>query len=381
MKIRRGTRKVGGSVAEVILTGSDFQEILRLQKILIGAPTVIQKIMIEYETLSPLINKVKEMLKITGYPAQGMSVDISNFSLTRDDTQPIRDMYQKFTTRERTAVNRVIPRVLHSLWTKILGKTRQAPRAGDFITKADLEPIVVVQNILTGPGESVEQFSSGSGQPGSSFIQKTLEQFSSPALSPLMNKVREMVKFTDISPGEPEKGRYLDISSFSLTIDDIMPLRDMFYKFEHKEKYAVKLMIPTYFTTLFNKILGFGKQSRTGTGAFLTTVDLEPIVAVYQVIVVPEPNFIQKTLDVLGTLLPLQEKLTGMVKVLPFNPTDPLQGVHVDLSNLSLTRGDVTPVRDIYSKFTPEEKGAFNKIIPQVLSPIWHKIISSQFSM
>jgi hypothetical protein len=377
MKIRRGTRKVGGSVAEVILTGSDFQEILRLQKILIGAPTVIQKIMIEYETLSPLINKVKEMLKITGYPAQGMSVDISNFSLTRDDTQPIRDMYQKFTTRERTAVNRVIPRVLHSLWTKILGKTRQAPRAGDFITKADLEPIVVVQNILTGPGESVEQFSSGSGQPGSSFIQKTLEQFSSPALSPLMNKVREMVKFTDISPGEPEKGRYLDISSFSLTIDDIMPLRDMFYKFEHKEKYAVKLMIPTYFTTLFNKILGFGKQSRTGTGAFLTTVDLEPIVAVYQVIVVPEPNFIQKTLDVLGTLLPLQEKLTGMVKVLPFNPTDPLQGVHVDLSNLSLTRGDVTPVRDIYSKFTPEEKGAFNKIIPQVLSPIWHKIISS----
>ena len=377
MKIRRGTRKVGGSVAQVILTGSDFQEILRLQKILIGAPTVIQKIMIEYETLSPLINKVKEMLKITGYPAQGMSVDISNFSLTRDDTQPIRDMYQKFTTRERTAVNRVIPRVLHSLWTKILGKTRQAPRAGDFITKADLEQIVVVQNILTGPGESVEQFSSGSGQPGSSFIQKTLEQFSSPALSPLMNKVREMVKFTDISPGEPEKGRYLDISSFSLTIDDIMPLRDMFYKFEHKEKYAVKLMIPTYFTTLFNKILGFGKQSRTGTGAFLTTVDLEPIVAVYQVIVVPEPNFIQKTLDVLGTLLPLQEKLTGMVKVLPFNPTDPLQGVHVDLSNLSLTRGDVTPVRDIYSKFTPEEKGAFNKIIPQVLSPIWHKIISS----
>jgi len=377
MKIRRGTRKVGGSVAEVILTGSDFQEILRLQKILIGSPTVIQKIMIEYETLSPLINKVKEMLKITGYPAQGMSVDISNFSLTRDDTQPIRDMYQKFTSRERTAVNRVIPRVLQSLWSKILGLTKQAPRAGDFITKADLQPIVVVQKILTGSRESVEQFSSGSGQPGSSFIQKTLEQFSSPALSPLMNKVREMVKFTDISPGEPEKGRYLDISSFSLTRDDIMPLRDMFYKFTVEEKNAVRQMIPTYFTTLFNKILGFGKQSGTGTGAFLTTVDLEPIVAVYQVIVVPKPNFIQKTLDVLGTLLPLQEKLTGMVKVLPFNPKNPLQGVHVDLSNLSLTRGDVTPVRDIYSKFTPEEQGAFNKIIPQVLSPIWNKIISS----
>jgi len=375
MKIRRGTRKVGGSVAEVILTGSDFQEILRLQKILIGSPTVIQKIMIEYETLSPLINKVKEMLKITGYPAQGMSVDISNFSLTRDDTQPIRDMFKKFTPRERTAVNRIIPRVLQSLWAKILGNTKKGP--ADFITKADLEGIVVVQNILTGPGESVEQFSSGSGQPGSSFIQKTLEQFSSPALSPLMNKVREMVKLTDISPGEPEKGRYLDISSFSLTRDDIMPLRYMFYKFTVEEKNAVRQMIPMYFTTLFNKIVGSSKQPETRTGAFLTTVDLEPIVAVYQVIVVPEPNFIQKTLDVLGTLLPLQEKLTGMVKVLPFNPKNPLQGVHVDLSNLSLTRGDVTPVRDIYSKFTPEEKGAFNKIIPQVLSPIWNKIIYS----
>jgi len=364
MKIRRGTRKVGGSVAEVILTGSDFQEILRLQKILIGSPTVIQKIMIEYETLSPLINKVKEMLKITGYPTQGMSVDISNFSLTRDDTQPIRNMYQKFTPRERTAVNRIIPRVLQSLWAKILGDTKQAPRAGDFITKADLEQIVVVQKILT-----------GSGQPGSTFIQKTLEQFSSPALSPLMNKVIEMVKFTDISPGEPQKGRYLDISSFSLTRDDIMPLRDMFYKFTVEEKNAVRQMTPSVLTPLFNKILGSAKE--TGTGAFLTTVDLEPIVAEYQVIVVPKPNFIQKTLDVLGTLLPLQEKLTGMVKVLPFNPTDPLQGVHVDLSNLSLTRGDVTPVRDIYSRFTPEEKDAFNKIIPQVLSPIWNKIISS----
>jgi len=359
---------VGGSIPAV-LTKSDLEPIISVQKTLLAPPkpTVIQKLYLERESLFPLINKVKEMLDISGTPVPGIRINTSNFFLTRDDLKPVRDIYYNFTVEERTAVSKIIPQVFSLLWNKIIS----VPKGGETgaLTRSDIEPIVEVQQIL-----------SGVRNPGPNFIKKILDQINT-TLMPLIEKLTQMVKFTIVYPssflgyGDPSflDGASIDISTFSLTKGDIVPLRSMYYSFTQQERTAIIKLVPLILRPLFNKIVG---PNEGGTEVFLTKSDLDPIVAVHKIILgVPKLNFLQKTIGQgqLVTLLPLMDKVQQMIQV---EATGNLSAT-VNLSNFSLTVDDLAPIRNIYATFTVEEKSAILKIIPPVFSHLWNKIVSS----
>jgi hypothetical protein len=375
MKRRRATTKVGGSIPTV-LTKSDLEPIIAVQKILLAPPkpTVIQKIYLERESLFPFINKVKGMLDISGTPVGGIRINTSKFFLTRYDLRPVRNTYNKFTAEERTTVRRIIPPVLSSLWNKIISTPK--PGQTGALTRSDIEPIVEVQQIL-----------SGVSNPGPNFIKKIFDQINT-TLKPLIEKLTQMVKFTIVYPSsflgysDPSfsyflDGASIDISTFSLTKNDIMPLRSIYYSCTQQERSAITNLVPSILGPLFDKIVG---PNEGGTEVFLTQSDINPIVAVHNIILgVPKLNFLQKTIGQgqLVTLLPLMDKVQQMIKVEGLSMDYPTRAATLDVSKFSLTVDDLAPIRNIYATFTVEEKNAILKLIPPVFSRLWNKIVSS----
>jgi len=356
---------MGGAETGVVITKSDLDPIIALEQIISGPPkpNIANQLYLERNTLFPLLNKVIEMLKITGNPAQGIGVDISNFSLTRDDLKPLRDIYNKFTSEEKMTVTRIIPNVMNSLFTKII----TTPKQGDTgeLRRSDIQPIVAVQQVLSGKAGN--------------FVQKIMELPSSPAFAPLIIKLKEMVKLTPVFLRGSLSSAYLDldVSNFSLTRDDIRPIYNMFYSLTAEERNAVRKMIPPILIPLFNKIITNPRQGDTGE---LTRSDIQVIVPAWNIICgVGKENVLQKIERQFSTLIPLTNKGREMIKV-TLNDTDTndlAQGVSVDYQNLSLTRDDLAPVRNIYNTMTVDEKIAISRILPPIFSRLWSKIISS----